>query len=455
LTDQPNNSEEQGADPGVGGLLRASRLRVGEDLPDIARMLCIRCPYLEAIEDGRYEDLPGSTYAAGFVRSYAEHLGLDADEVVRRFKVETSDKQTATRLDFPVPVHESGVPSGAVLFIGLLIAAVGYGLWFVSTGEDNPLAGIVSRVPGDMAAREKVPALEPSSKPNPGGVAEPSPESSGRSDVVGESDLTDRSSRPLATRESSIDARTEPMAGEATEPATTFPGGGTVGASEPTDAGETVETAAENGPSPVTGSRPMGAGVREEETATSTETEGPALSPSRSNAEEADGAATEDREAPMPWQSRADAGDSGGLAAESTREPVSVPEDNSASIPEPAPEPDQKAPPPWVVEAVDNGGTVYGRENMNARIIVRAIANSYIQVRDEAAGEVLIARLLVKGDSYLVPNRDGLKLLAGNAGGIEILVDGENAPSIGSAGIVRRGVVLDATRLKNGSAVER
>ena len=148
----------------------ASRLRVGEDLPDIARMLCIRCPYLKAIEDGRYDDLPGSTYAAGFVRSYAEHLGLDADEVVRRFRVETSDKQTATRLDFPVPVHESGVPSGAVLFIGLLIAAVGYGLWFVSTGEDNPFAGIVSRVPGDMAAGKKS-RRSSRPEPNPGGMA--------------------------------------------------------------------------------------------------------------------------------------------------------------------------------------------------------------------------------------------------------------------------------------------
>ena len=138
-----------------------------------------------------------------------------------------------------------------------------------------------------------------------------------------------------------------------------------------------------------------------------------------------------------------------------TREAVSVPEDNSYFDSRTGPGTRIERPPPWVIEAVDNGGTVYGRENMNARIIVRAIANSYIQVRDEAAGEVLIARLLVKGDSYLVPNRDGLKLLAGNAGGIEILVDGETAPSIGSAGIVRRGVVLDATRLKNGSAVEQ
>ncbi|HJO68942.1 MAG TPA: helix-turn-helix domain-containing protein, partial [Rhodospirillales bacterium] len=79
--------------PGVGALLRASRLRVGEDLRDVAANLCIRYLYLEAIEEGRYADLPGPTYAIGFVRAYAEHIGLDSDEVVRRFKQEIAGVQ--------------------------------------------------------------------------------------------------------------------------------------------------------------------------------------------------------------------------------------------------------------------------------------------------------------------------------------------------------------------------
>src|SRR5688572_25341645 len=74
----------------VGTLLCASRMRLGKDLQIIADVLHIRYNYLVAIEDGRYEDLPGQAYAIGFVRAYADYLGLDGGEVVRRYKEESS-----------------------------------------------------------------------------------------------------------------------------------------------------------------------------------------------------------------------------------------------------------------------------------------------------------------------------------------------------------------------------
>ncbi len=70
----------------VGTILRQARQSLGEELRQSAGYLRIREPYLRAIEDGRYEDLPGRAYAVGFVRAYAVALGLDADEMVRRFR---------------------------------------------------------------------------------------------------------------------------------------------------------------------------------------------------------------------------------------------------------------------------------------------------------------------------------------------------------------------------------
>ena len=64
------DSEER-ARKGVGSLLRATRLRIGEDVQEVSAALRIRRAYLEAIEDGRFNDLPGVTYAIGFVRTYA------------------------------------------------------------------------------------------------------------------------------------------------------------------------------------------------------------------------------------------------------------------------------------------------------------------------------------------------------------------------------------------------
>ena len=63
-----------------------------------------------------------------------------------------------------------------------------------------------------------------------------------------------------------------------------------------------------------------------------------------------------------------------------------------------------------------------------------------------------MTRILRAGDSYRVPNRNGLTLMTGNAGALEILVDGKPVPPIGPFGAVRRDVSLDPNRLKTGSA---
>jgi cytoskeleton protein RodZ len=51
------------------------------------------------------------------------------------------------------------------------------------------------------------------------------------------------------------------------------------------------------------------------------------------------------------------------------------------------------------------------------RIVLRARADSWVEVRDPESDATLIARLLKTGDVYKIPDRPGLKLLTGNAGG--------------------------------------
>jgi cytoskeleton protein RodZ len=73
----------------------------------------------------------------------------------------------------------------------------------------------------------------------------------------------------------------------------------------------------------------------------------------------------------------------------------------------------------------------------------------WIQVR-EMDGQLLVSRLLRKGDSYAVPNRPGLVLMVGNAGALDVTVDGRKAPSLGASGLVRRDIRLDPERLQAG-----
>jgi cytoskeleton protein RodZ len=114
----------------LGAELTAARRKLGWELPQLATSLRIRQSYLEAIETGRIADLPGTTYALGFVRAYAAALGLPGDEIARRFRAEAEGVNGQPALRFPAPVPRRGVPAGALMLLGLVIMAGAYGGWY-------------------------------------------------------------------------------------------------------------------------------------------------------------------------------------------------------------------------------------------------------------------------------------------------------------------------------------
>jgi len=61
----------------IGNSLRAARIRQKLELSQAEGDTRIRAKYLRALEDERFELLPGSAYAKGFLRAYADYLGLD------------------------------------------------------------------------------------------------------------------------------------------------------------------------------------------------------------------------------------------------------------------------------------------------------------------------------------------------------------------------------------------
>lgn len=90
-------------------------------------------------------------------------------------------------------------------------------------------------------------------------------------------------------------------------------------------------------------------------------------------------------------------------------------------------------------------------EGPAGKIVVRARLESWIQVTN-AKKEVLFSRVLRAGETYTVPEEEGLIFTTGNAGGVEILVDGTKLKSLGAVGLVKRDIPLDAKKLKDGSA---
>jgi cytoskeleton protein RodZ len=90
-------------------------------------------------------------------------------------------------------------------------------------------------------------------------------------------------------------------------------------------------------------------------------------------------------------------------------------------------------------------------EGQAGKIVVRARLESWIQVTNEKK-EVVFSRVLRSGETYTVPEEKGLMLTTGNAGGIEITVNGKKLKSLGTVGLVKRDIPLDAKKLQDGSA---
>jgi len=111
----------------IGTSLREARLRQGLDFPELEQGTKIRAKYLRALEDEQFDVLPAQTYVKGFLRSYAEYLGLDGqlyvDEYNSRFVVGEEEQPSRPRRSAPPP-RGVQVQSRVVLLTLLGIAAV-------------------------------------------------------------------------------------------------------------------------------------------------------------------------------------------------------------------------------------------------------------------------------------------------------------------------------------------
>lgn len=419
----------------VGALLRAAREKVGLDLADAARALRISLKYLQALEDSRYADLPGAAYAIGFVRSYAEYLHLDGEEIVRRYKAEAAGVGGKSTLVFPKPIPDGGVPGGAVLGIGVLVAVVAYAGWYWNFNKDDVEIVRVETVPEYMSGQTEAP--EPQTAPdvtmNSGEVAEVASVSPAA--PVADGAVEEAVADSVAATQEPVSEAVEIVADvvkptEPTEPAT--PVEAIVAAEQET--ADAVENMPQTLPTPKIENQTEDQTQIQAEIQDEAETVAPAIEQAAEPAVES-------------------------AVEQVLTEPVAAPLTEAVPdvSPETAPEVVSEVATQEVAEAPAPAmETVAPTERQNdgpSRITVRAKSNSWIQVRDEIADRLLFTRLLREGDEYEVPDRDGLRLMTGNAGALELLVDGDAVPSIGAVGEVRRDVELNVDKLKSGSAV--
>ena len=121
----------------VGEILSSARNKKKKDIEKIAEKLRIRPQYLTALENSEYDIFPGRIYALGFLKSYAEFLGLDAEDLLARYKEEIKGL-SAKPMVMPMPEHQIILPSPKILLWTLGVCAVVWMAWyFLSFSEEK------------------------------------------------------------------------------------------------------------------------------------------------------------------------------------------------------------------------------------------------------------------------------------------------------------------------------
>ncbi len=355
----------------VGSELKAHRNRKGHELEMAGRVLRIKPLHIIAIEESDYAALPGKTYAIGFVRSYAEYLGLDPDDCIRRFKIEYADamdpkpvegeiptRSTPGSLAFPEARDEMRLPHGSMIILGAMLVLGIWGGWYITSNSEPAFTDAspdqVALQQFETATANTAPIPIPQVRPQP----EPTTPINGEEAVLSEDAATAASETPPAE----------------------------LTATEVVTADAAID---ENGADADAVSDPVEATIEAPVVEVDTADTAPVI----------DGTANTVTDA--------------AIAAEG------FPLNEGANLP------------------LDREPQVFGVQNHDSRVIVRARADVWVRIEDLASG-VLFETTMKQGDSYRVPNRANIIMATRNAGALEMLVDGA---SIGPAGRIGQAVI--------------
>jgi cytoskeletal protein RodZ len=436
----------------LGTMMREMRENLGHELDAVARDLRIRLVYLEAIESGRLSDLPGNAYVSGFLRSYSDFLGLEGNEIVRRFKTTGAEISSQPQLHLPSPVEEGRLPTASTLLVAAIIATAAYGGWYYLSGTGKGPMETVASLPKELS-----------------GLVD---------DVKNQTAPTAVAKSPTAP-EATSDTAAQTMPPEQT-PETTAAETGPANTVTPAQPASEPVSAAIDSPatSPATSTASPGSEQQPE----------PAAAISEQPAVAVTSVLAEAMPAPKPVEKPALAA----VVPATPAEPVTPVIPAAALVPEPVaqtptPAPTDaaaSAPAPIVAPVVENAvrtAAVSPSSRLDTapsvsrnpaptetasrtssetpsspelpgggvRIVVRATADSYVAVHT-SDNQPLFSQLMRRGDSYEVPSGADLILETGNAGGLQITVGGKRAPSLGPIGEIRRNIPLDGEKLLSG-----
>lgn len=396
---EPSEIVDERNEDGVAALLRRRREELGRDVATVARQLRIRAIYIQAIEDGRLQDLPGTAYAVGFVRAYADYLGLDGNSIVSDYRDELARRSRQNQLIWPVDqVEHKHFPGSTIVVVCLVLVAALYGGWYFVSQPGGTGIDLIDQVP-EFMRKQSGETAEEAPAPAESGAA------SGDTPTTAQAASAPESAAPAETAAASVPA-TMPASAPATPVPSAEPATGSIaGALEPAPAAATAMPAASPIAEPA--ATPVPATAVGAATTVGAATSAPAAT---------------DSAGVVPA-----APETGNAAAPIAPTPaIAEPATQAAALP----------------DATTNETAAAENPVAASRIVLRAAKDSWVEIFD-AEQKVVLQRILRAGESYAVPDQAGLVMNTGNAGGLVIELDGRAQPSLGSVGVVKRGIKLE------------
>lgn len=130
----------------IGLVLRTAREDRRVSLSQAARELHIRARYLNALEEGRFSDIPGVAYTKGYLQSYAAYLRLDKDEILRRFD-QMEGVLARKGFYFPEVFSKEEKPNYKLAYGGIIAAIAIYIAWAIVLAPPHQEIAVVEALP--------------------------------------------------------------------------------------------------------------------------------------------------------------------------------------------------------------------------------------------------------------------------------------------------------------------
>jgi cytoskeletal protein RodZ len=420
----------------IGTDLGDARLAKGIQISELSQLLRISKQYLKSIEAGDFDSLPGATYAAGYLRSFAQEVGLDAVELTQRYRTLVGEVEKGPTYSFPVDTQRPQRSGAMLASIIVIFTVVGYGGWY-ALGKPDVLTGLIGESqpetvalpqiestvtePDDMAKTDVEPVDLAAVDPPAAVSADPSDTAD---DVVTNVVAAPtQAAAPLAAPADMVGETVEVVVPPVLETASE------------TDLAAARTVATGSAATPVSGT-PAEATQVIDTLAGSTP---PAAAP----------------DATTPAMTMATTGGATDLAAVDgaiegllTTPPADAATDDRMG-----------AVPPATMDSMDTmtssissqigTGVAFARQRVpDMEVTLRATGASWVEIiRND--GEEVMAKLMRAGETYMVDSRDRLYLSTGNAGGLELVFNDGTVRSVGDSGEILRDLLLDATKLRN------